>query len=137
MQRVRVEGSESCNPIQEQIRQISGFKYKEGSSMNEHVIQSRILLEIGSIPWLRVWRNNTGALLDRNGKLVKFGLQGSADILGIMKPQGRFLAIEVKTEKGRQSESQKRFQQMVEDMGGLYILARSPEDVTKALGIKA
>ena len=105
--------------------------------MNEHVIQSRILLEIGSIPWLRVWRNNTGALLDRNGKLVKFGLQGSADILGIMKPQGRFLAIEVKTEKGRQSESQKRFQQMVEDMGGLYILARSPEDVTKALGIKA
>lgn len=104
--------------------------------MNEHVIQNRILLEIGSIPWLRVWRNNTGALFDRNNKLVKFGLQGSADILGIMKPHGRFLAIEVKTEKGRQSESQKRFQQMVEDMGGLYILARSPEDVTKALGIK-
>lgn len=104
--------------------------------MNEHVIQNRILLEIGSIPWLRVWRNNTGALLDHNNKLVKFGLQGSADIIGLMKPHGRFLAIEVKTEKGRQSESQKRFQRMIEDMGGLYILARSPEDVTKALGIK-
>ena len=74
--------------------------------------------------------------MDHNNKLVKFGLQGSADIIGLMKPHGRFLAIEVKTEKGRQSESQKRFQRMIEDMGGLYILARSPEDVIKALGIK-
>ena len=104
--------------------------------MNEHVIQNRILLEIGSIPGLRVWRNNTGALLDRNGKLVKFGLQGSADIIGMMKPNGRFIAIEVKTQKGMQTASQRRFQKMVEDMGGHYILARSPEDVSKALGIK-
>ena len=104
--------------------------------MNEHVIQNKILLAIGSLPWLRVWRNNTGALLDRNGKLVKFGLQGSADIIGMMKPSGRFLAIEVKTPNGIQTASQKRFQRMVEEMGGLYILARSPEDVFKALDIK-
>lgn len=112
------------------------FKHKETGSMNEHCIQNSILLAIGSLPWLRVWRNNTGALLDRNNKLVKFGLQGSADIIGMMKPNGRFIAIEVKTQKGMQTASQRRVQKMVEDMGGLYILARSVEDVLKALEIK-
>lgn len=111
------------------------FGQKRGG-MNEHCIQNQILLAIGSLPWLKVWRNNSGALYDRTGKLVKFGLAGSADIIGIVKPHGRFLAIEVKAEKGRQSESQRNFQRMVEGMGGVYVLARSVEDVLKALEIK-
>ena len=95
----------------------------------ESTIQSRILLALGSRPGIRVWRNNTGALRDSNGRVIRFGLKGSADILGILAPHGRMLAIECKTETGRQSEQQKRFQEMVEKHGGVYVLARSVDDV--------
>jgi hypothetical protein len=101
--------------------------------MLEHEIQQRILLAIGSLPGLRVWRNNSGALIDERGKLVRFGLQGSADILGIIAPSGRFLGIEVKSATGRQTPQQKNFQSMVESMGGVYILARSVEEAMVCL----
>jgi len=93
-----------------------------------HVIQ----ITFGARPGLRIWRNNTGATGTGNS-FVRFGLEGSADFLGILAPTGRFLAIECKTLKGRQTEAQKAFQAMVERMGGLYVLARSVEDVEQAL----
>ena len=101
--------------------------------MTEHEIQQRILLALGAKPGVRVWRNNTGALTDINGRLVKFGLQGSADILGILAPNGRFLGIEVKSATGRQSDQQRNFQTMIESHGGLYILARSVDDAVSRL----
>ena len=102
--------------------------------MTEHQIQQQIIASFGARPGMRIWRNNTGALRDERGHLVRFGLQGSADILGIMAPHGRLLAIEVKAGAGRQSEQQVRFQEMVTNHGGLYILARSVEDVAAVLG---
>lgn len=98
--------------------------------MNEHELQQRILLVLGNKPGLRVWRNNSGALIDKRNHLVKFGLQGSADILGIQAPTGRFLAIEVKATNGKQTEQQQRFQRMIEAHGGIYILARSLNDIS-------
>ncbi|MBF0406450.1 MAG: VRR-NUC domain-containing protein [Candidatus Riflebacteria bacterium] len=97
--------------------------------MSEHELQQRILLELGNKPGIRIWRNNSGALYDQRGHLIKFGLQGSADILGIIKPHGRFLAIEVKAPRGKLTKQQERFKRMIEGHGGLYILARSMEDV--------
>lgn len=45
------------------------------------------------------WRNNTGALIDRTGRPVRFGLGvGSPDIVGCM-PDGRYLAVECKIGK--------------------------------------
>lgn len=104
--------------------------------MRESVIQAQILEAIGALPWLRVWRNNTGALTDKRGQLITFGLRGSADIFGVMAPDGRFLAIEVKNQKGRQTQQQAAFEKMVSSMGGLYVLARSVDDVYKALKLK-
>lgn len=104
--------------------------------MKESVIQKQIMAEFGALSWLRIWRNNTGALKDQRGQLITYGLKGSADILGIISPEGRFLAIEVKNERGKQSESQAAFGKMVEAMGGIYILARSVEDVYRGLQIK-
>lgn len=124
---------------------------------SEKTIQSEILLDIGALPWLRVWRNNTGQawtgnkveraggpmtvrmfpgdVLIRKAHPISFGLAGSADILGIERNQGKFVAIEVKTPKGRQSEKQKKFQNMIESMNGIYILARNTEDVWRGFGI--
>lgn len=97
--------------------------------MSETALVKQILLAIGGRPDVRVWRNNTGCLIDDRGRPVKFGLQGSADIIGLIKPSGRFLAIECKMPKGHQSDQQKAFQSMIESMGGVYVLARSLEDV--------
>jgi len=75
-----------------------------------------------------VWRNNTGAMHDRTGRLVRFGLcVGSSDIVGIA-PDGRFLAVECKTDKGRTTDAQDRFLAAVIRAGGKAGVARSADD---------
>ena len=91
-----------------------------------------ILFKFGARRDMKIWANNTGATKTADGRFVRFGLVGSADILGLMKG-GRFLAIEVKTGRAKQTPQQKKFEQMITDLGGLYILARSVEDVEKEL----
>ena len=65
---------------------------------------------------------------------IKFGLSGMADIAGIKAPLGRAVEIELKTKTGRQSQSQKDWQAAVERAGGIYILARSRENIVEVLG---
>ncbi len=87
-------------------------------------------------PYGRVWRNATGAARSLDGKrVISFGLKGSADILGLLWG-GRFIAIEVKTGKAVQNKYQKNFQAMVEKYGGIYIVARSVEDVAVVVQLK-
>lgn len=94
----------------------------------ETVIVKAILAALGRDPRIRIWRNNTGAFKDVTGRLVRYGLPGSADITGILRRGGRRLEIEVKTATGRQSPQQQAFQRMVETYGGVYILARSVDE---------
>jgi hypothetical protein len=97
----------------------------------EAFIQRDILAAWGAHPQLRLVRMNTGAAMVR-GQLVRFGLPGMADIMGLIKG-GRALAIEVKTATGRQREAQKTFERVFTEWGGLYILARSVDDVDRGL----
>lgn len=97
----------------------------------EKAIQNEIIEAIGSIPSLRIWRMNTGVA--KHGKrVVRYGVPGQADITGIL-PDGRRLEIEVKSATGRQSKDQARFQRIIEAHKGLYILARSVDDVLDRL----
>ena len=101
--------------------------------MTEAELQAEILLAVGSRPDCRIWRNNTGVGRTLSGqRVIRFGLVGSADLLGILRG-GRFLAVEVKTAKGRQSEAQRNFQRMVEAMGGIYVLARDVQTVVDVI----
>lgn len=78
------------------------------------------------------WRNNSGTLWT-NGQPVSFGYPGSPDIIGIL-PDGTFLGVECKSATGRQSEKQKKFQQRASvENQGVYILARSVEDLERGL----
>lgn len=61
------------------------------------------------------------------GRVVRFGLKGSSDILGIYRG-GYILAIEVKTGRGRQTVYQQRFQAMIERFGGRYVIVASAEE---------
>lgn len=100
----------------------------------ERDIQLEIMLAIGSRPDVRIWRNNAGAARrPGGGPLVRFGLcPGAADLVGLTA-FGRFLAIEVKNYKGRQSLEQKTWQAIIEKFRGIYILARSEEDAVAQL----
>jgi len=64
-------------------------------------------------------------------------IRGISDILGIL-PDGRFLAVEVKTKKGRVSPEQQVFLDRINALHGVGFVARSIEDVEKGLsaGIK-
>jgi hypothetical protein len=66
-------------------------------------------------------------------RMISYGLKGSADILGIIKPSGKFLAVEIKSGQASQTAQQKAFEKMITDFGGVYILARSADDALRAL----
>ena len=74
------------------------------------------------------WRNNSGAV--KNGKL-RFGMPGSSDILGIL-PNGQFLAIECKREKGGiLSDKQVEFLSRIKENGGAALVVHSLNDLEK------
>jgi hypothetical protein len=78
------------------------------------------------------WRNNTGGMnFSYKGKkgFFRFGAVGSSDILGIRPPSGQLVAIECKGTGGKVSPAQITFKEEIEKQGGLYILARSVDDL--------
>lgn len=103
-------------------------------------IQNLILVAL-SEAGCTVWRNETarawvGKQIHRSGdqvtltnaRMIAFGLcVGSSDIIGIA-PDGRFLAVEVKTPKGRPTKEQLRFIEAVRNAGGIAGIARSPQE---------
>lgn len=82
---------------------------------------------------MRLWRQNTGVARMGPDRVVRFGVPGQADLTGIL-PGGRRLEIEVKSPTGQQTPEQRNYQRMVERFGGVYVLARSVEDVWAAIG---
>lgn len=111
--------------------------------MSEADIQARIMLDIGALPGVRVFRNNVGAAMDRTGRLVRYGVggNGGSDLLGwrslVVTPAdvGRalaiFTAIEVKDERGRLRPGQAAFLDAVRAAGGIAGIARSPDDARR------
>ena len=98
--------------------------------MKEKDIQKEILkyLRLRKIFCFKV--NNVG-IKKVDGSYIPVGLKGISDILGIYK--GRFLAIEVKKEKGIVSEYQQEFINNVNNNGGIGFVARSLDNVVRLL----
>lgn len=80
------------------------------------------------------WRNNTGMLKDRNGRPVRYGCTGSGDIFGIVSG-GRFLSVECKVGKNKESDAQAEFRRDVLAAGGLAVVIRSLDELEEALWI--
>ncbi len=115
------------------------------SSPSEYEIQQRIRLAYGHGP-VRLWRNNTGALVDQQGRLVRFGLcKGSSDLIGLrsleVTPEmvgqriAQFVALEIKTPHGAVSAEQRAFLQLVEQLGGVAAVCRSIEEAEQSLSV--
>ena len=115
------------------------------SSQSEHEIQQRIRLACGRGA-VRLWRNNTGALVDQQGRFVRFGLcKGSSDLIGLrsleITPElvgrriARFVALEIKTDSGSVSPEQWAFLQLVTQLGGVAAVCRSIEQAQAVLDL--
>lgn len=89
---------------------------------------SEILIALSHRDDIRVWRNETGAVRKGAG-MIRYGLIGSPDIIGIMGPNGKWLGIECKVGKDIQREAQKNFEEMIASRGGIYIVAYNVSDV--------
>jgi len=126
----------------------------------EHQIQQRLLLACSRGP-VRLFRNNVGTgwagqstrvthgnlravasqlqpgdVVIRQGRPLHAGLcVGSSDLLGWRTVDGlaQFVAVEVKSERGRVSPEQQRFIEAVQVAGGCAGIARSVEDARKLL----
>lgn len=111
----------------------------------ETILQQQIRLALGRRPELRLFRNNTGSLLDPKTKRpVQFGLcKGSADLIGwrtvtitpdmVGQQVAVFASIEVKTPTGRLRPEQKTWLDAVQAAGGVAGIARSVEDAQQIL----
>ena len=102
-------------------------------------IMNKIMLAMSKKGFL-CWRNQVGIFKTTDGsRTVNIGVKGSSDLMAIKptvitpdmvgKTIAVFVAVEVKTATGRQSEAQKKWQAAVEKLGVQYILARSESDV--------
>lgn len=115
--------------------------------MNEETkLMRRIMLDLTAAGCL-VFRNEcAGAYVGKvihkdsrivtlaNAQLMTFGLAvGSADIIGIHKPTGRFLAFEVKTAKGKPTKEQLNFIEQVRSANGIAGIVRSTQDALDLL----
>lgn len=94
------------------------------------------------LQWLQLhrvlcWRQNQGAISGvHNGKrrFLRFtSMSGVSDILGVLPPTGRMLAVECKLPGRQPTLEQAAFLDMVRQAGGVAICAHSLEELEQAL----
>ena len=103
--------------------------------MLEKEIQSTIMAYLSWQKNIYYFRSASGGFktAEYKGKSSFFrtGKVGCPDI--IVCKEGRFIGLEVKTEKGKQSPAQKLAEQDIIQAGGEYHLVRNMEDVVKII----
>jgi hypothetical protein len=127
---------------------------------SEHETQQRVLLAHGSGP-VRLWRNNVGTgwagaatrvtagnlqaiahtlrpgdVVVRNARPLHAGLcVGSSDLIGYRRvgDLAQFVALEVKSERGRPTPEQTRFLDHISSAGGCAAVVRSVADADAVL----
>lgn len=99
--------------------------------MKEQGLMNAIIIAVGARPDTLVIRVNAGRFQGWNGGAVKGAAPGTSDL--VLCVAGNFLALEVKTDTGRQSDAQHRFQSAVEARGGVYRVVRSSSEAIAAV----
>lgn len=89
---------------------------------------TRIFRVNAGMAWAgRVVKRTPQILTLANYHAVRLGPEGMSDLIG-WGPGGRFLAIECKYGRGRATEAQAAFLELVRASGGMSGIARSVED---------
>lgn len=67
-------------------------------------------------------------------RFIRFaGIEGISDIVGVLRPAGRALAVECKIRPNRPTPQQWAFLKAVDAAGGLAVVAYSVDDVIAAV----
>lgn len=133
-------------------RSVARAKSVASAPASEAAFQARLLLALGRRQDMRVYRQNVGTVLVRDAKgkaqrTFRAGPPpGAADISGIVRPEGWRLEVECKAVRGKRSEAQQRWADMITAAGGVYALvapvagedeaasvARAVETITSAI----
>lgn len=102
--------------------------------MREADIMREIMLALSECG-CTIWRNNCGSYTDqRSGSFVRYGIAnpGGSDLIGI-SADGRFVAIEVKTQRGRATQDQVRFINLINARGGIAGVCRSAAEALELI----
>jgi len=105
----------------------------------EGTISDVIREDLGCHPDLVLWRQNTGEAEFWDARTaramrVRYGLcPGSSDIVGILKPKGRFIAFEVKRPGEDATPEQLAFLNVVRMHGGFGAVVHSKEEARAAV----
>lgn len=105
----------------------------------ESDVQDAIREALGLEADLVLWRNNTGVAVhwdDRSGKerRVRYGLcPGGADLIGLLGPSGRIVALEVKRPAERPTDDQRAFLTIVRRHGGFAAIVHSVDEAVAAV----
>jgi hypothetical protein len=94
-------------------------------------------LELLAVRGIVAWRANTGAVTKENAagrkRFVRFGTRGQSDILGLIPPSGRLIAVECKSSRGRLTDDQRKFLRSISNAGGVALVIRDVSELEKAL----
>lgn len=102
--------------------------------MTEAELQALVMLELNKLPGVVVWRNTVGTGRTTHGAWVTFGLApGSSDLIGLVAPHGRFLALEIKSARGYVRPEQRLFCDLVRSVGGVAAVVRTLDDAFAAV----
>jgi hypothetical protein len=79
------------------------------------------------------WNNPTGVACPLGTtRPVRYGLPGAPDIIAVLPPHGRLLAIEAKTHT-RQRPEQIAWQRRAEKVGALYLVVHSVDEMERGI----
>ena len=106
----------------------------------ESEFQARLVLALGRLPQLRLWRQNAGnaTVVDKSGgrRVIKLAPTGAADLSGIVRGTGQRVEIEVKRSADkRRSPAQVAWARMISGMGGVSVLVHGGMTVEEAVAV--
>lgn len=99
--------------------------YKE----HEKLLRNWLLNAQKKFPNAMFFKRDVGMFLTQNGRPIKIGINGQADVYGFI-PYGYhtlWCEIEFKTLKAKQTKDQKKWEQNVSLKNGLYVVVRDCE----------
>jgi hypothetical protein len=105
----------------------------------EAQIQDAIRLALGQDPDLVLWRNNVGVAehwdtRSSTPSRLRYGLgKGSSDLIGMVRPSGRLVALEVKRPGQTPTPEQVRFLKLVRSFGGFGAVVTSVQEAQTAV----
>lgn len=104
----------------------------------ERDILHEVHLRLGSLPGVMLHRFAPGHYYTKRGTPITPVPKGFPDLAGWAEARrygyaAVWLGVEVKSETGRQSEEQRRWQDWADKAGAIYLLVRSADDAERQL----